>query len=316
MKITSEEFARYSQGLSSAEEQRKIEIWLDNEEADDLSASTEEDLRLGKVWGKLKSATEKTSSVRTWKLNAIMLTRIAACLLVMTGLGWYFIKKQELYTSSRLSGTMKTISTGKGERLKVTLPDGSIIQMNTLSELTYPEKFTGEIRAVKFKGEAFFSIARNKAMPFVIQTNSVSTKVLGTKFNLRSYSNEKFVSLTVIHGKVQFGRTTDTGEQMILTKGMQGIIEQGKKAFNHTVDPDDVIAWIDNTFIMNNERLDVVATKLANWYGIQVVIKSKELKAVTVTGTYKRASLLKIMNGLSFSTGLKYEFKNQVLTIY
>lgn len=82
------------------------------------------------------------------------------------------------------------------------------------------------------------------------------------------------------------------------------------------IDAEKATAWQSNTFYMDDERLDAVAERLANWYGIEVLIKSEKLKSVTVTGTYKQASLIKIMEGLSYSTGLKYTFKNQVLTIY
>ena len=316
MKISPEEFYRYNQGLSSNEERRKIETWLEQEENEDLPAVAGEEKRLELVWENLRAHTENGEPVGRWRQNLGLFTKIAAMLFLVAGFGWYFFKTNYSVNRASFSARMKTVVTGKSQRLTVTLPDGSVIQMNTSSELSYPEKFTGKLRSVKFKGEALFSIARNEAMPFVIQTDSVSTKVLGTKFNLRSYTNEKMVALTVLHGKVQFGRIGVADDQLILTKGMQGMVIKGKKAYMHMIDAEKATAWQSNTFYMDDERLDAVAERLANWYGIEVLIKSEKLKSVTVTGTYKQASLIKIMEGLSYSTGLKYTFKNQVLTIY
>jgi transmembrane sensor len=316
MKISPEEFNRYSKGLSSKEERQKIEIWLEQAESEDLQDTAGEEERLDLVWEKLKSHTERPEPLSRWRQSRSLFTKVAATLLLVAGFGWFFLKVEHPVTTATTAGKMKTVVTGNRQRLTVTLPDGSVIQMNTSSELSYPEKFTGKLRLVKFNGEALFSIARNEAMPFVIKTDSVSTKVLGTKFNLRSYRNEKMTALTVLHGKVQFGRSGAQDEQLILTKDMQGMVIEGKKAYSRIINAEKATGWQSNTFDMDDQRLDVVAEQLATWYGVKVVIQSEKLKSVTVTGTYKNASLIKIMEGLAYSTGLKYKYENQVLVIY
>jgi len=97
---------------------------------------------------------------------------------------------------------MKQLVTHKGERAKITLSDGTKIWLSPSSRLVYPQYFSGNTRAVKLTGEAFFDVAPDKIHPFIIQSGSLSTKVLGTSFNIKSYQENELASVTVVTGEV------------------------------------------------------------------------------------------------------------------
>lgn len=327
MKITSEEFKRYANGLSSPEEKARMESWLnDNEDA--LSKIDGEDEQLSGVWLNLKKLTDEQDGAEIISIEkkqkpffSSFAFRIAASIVVVMGIALFIIQQRGGFIAEEMM-QMRVVSTKAGQRLNVTLPDGTQVALNAETELEFPEKFTGDQRLVKLKGEAFFSVTHDKSKPFIVHTDSSYTKVLGTQFNLEAYKNSNHVVLTVERGKVQFGRYLNNGgnennnnDQVILTVGMQGVIDPGKKVFSQLVKAEETIAWKDNTFIIDNEQLADVAKRLERWYGVHVEIKSEELKSLTVTGTYRNAQLEQIMKSLAFSAGINYTLKNNTLTI-
>ncbi|MCD0489157.1 FecR domain-containing protein [Pedobacter sp. MC2016-14] len=314
MNISPEEFERYAQGRSSADEKAKIEQWLNSPEQEELSESGNEQERLQEVWEALAPVTQMEAP-QNFKFGFQFILKIAACLFIgVAATTWLWTSRQHINDTTFETAQFQTIRTAKGENLKITLSDGSVVILNAMSSLSYPKRFAGSQRLVQFKGEAFFSIARNEAMPFIVQTDSSFTRVLGTRFNLKAYSNES-VALTVAHGKVQFGRP-NSSDQVVLTVGMQGKIEKYKPVFSQLVNPERYTAWTTRTFTMDNERLDAVAIRLERWFGVKVNVSSAQLKALTVTGDFKNPSLQKILSSLSFSTGFQYQITEQTVNIY
>lgn len=133
------------------------------------------------------------------KERRILFVSIAASLLVLFTIGY------NLLTGSHGSEQIAwiEISTPKGVRDSVLLSDGSKIFLNGGSDLKYPRQFTGDTREVSFTGEGYFEIAKNAKKPFLINTELIEVKVLGTKFNLKAYANDISVETMLEEGRVQ-----------------------------------------------------------------------------------------------------------------
>lgn len=124
----------------------------------------------------------------------------------------------------RLSGgfdlvNAEQLTTRKGERKTVRLPDGSTVWLGPASRLEYPERFTGENRQVELSGEAFFEVAEDPRHPFIIQSGKVATRVLGTSFNIRAYEDQPVIDVTLVSGKVNVsaaGKNEGDGEMELL----------------------------------------------------------------------------------------------------
>ncbi len=318
MKITEEEIKRYASGHSSSEEKQRVQTWLkENDQMLECAPGEEEQLK--SVWNRLSADMRqdvKLTDIPNKKVSYKLLSAIgtiAASLIMLIGLGWLGYQFVTSVPANK-NAVVKRVHTEAGQRLTVTLSDGSQIVLNGKSELEYPEKFDGQQRLVKLKGEGFFDIAHDESKPFIVHTDSSFTQVLGTRFNLKAYADDEQVVLTVERGKVRFGRY-DQRDQVVLTKGMQGIMEFHKAVRSGQVLPEEATDWTKDSFVIKNESLASVAKRLERRYAVQVHIESQSLRLLTVTGTYTDTNLEDILSSLAFSTGIDYTIKGKIVTI-
>jgi len=189
---------------------------------------------------------------------------------------------------------LNTLTIPKGGQYQLTLPDGTLVYLNSASSLTYPAKFTGRERKVTLTGEAYFEVAKNTAMPFLINVNNKQQiQVLGTHFNVEAYTDENLISTTLLEGSVK-----------ILYKNKQAILKPGQVAINNMqsgldikqADIDEAMAWKNGLFIFNNENITSVMKKISRWYDVEIAFKG-DMENVNFLGNYARtkslASLLK-----------------------
>jgi ferric-dicitrate binding protein FerR (iron transport regulator) len=318
MKITEEEIKKYASGHSTLEEKERIEAWLKQNDPIVEPAPGEQE-QLQSVWNRLSMSMEQPGQLVDTPIKRInykflsSIAAIAASVVMIFGLGWFTYQcLMPVPVSKNL--VLKKVRTEAGQRLTVTLSDGSIIVLNGKSELEYPEKFDGQQRLVKLRGEGFFDIAHDERKPFIVNTDSSFTQVLGTRFNLKAYADDQQVVMTVERGKVRFGRY-DQKDQVVLTKGMQGIMDIHKAVRSNQALPADAMDWTEDSFVIKNEPMSNVAKRLERRYAVQVNIESQSLRSLTVTGTFKNTNLEEILSGLAFSTGINYTIKNKTITI-
>jgi len=179
--------------------------------------------------------------------------------------------------------TPNTIETPKGGQYQVILPDGSTVLLNAASALTYPASFTGlKERRVLLKGEAYFEVAKitikdkqvRERMPFVVVTDKQEIKVLGTHFNINSYSDEPQTKTTLIEGSVQVAAA---GLKKVLLPGEQAIVGPGSLSVAEA-NIDEVLAWKNGFFMFESEDIASVMRKIARWYDVDVVFEGEKPK--------------------------------------
>ena len=179
-----------------------------------------------------------------------------------------------------------TISIPRGGEYTLTLSDGSVLQMNSESEIRYPASFRSGTREVFMKGEVFFQVARDTTSPFVIHSEQGEIRVLGTSFNVRDYGDENFLETTLVNGKVAFERA---GEQYTLLPGEQ--LRLDKRSGQTAVMPVDTrlyCSWTEGRFVFEKQRLEDIMNTLSRWYDIHVSYENQSLKDVLFTGNLKR----------------------------
>lgn len=189
---------------------------------------------------------------------------------------------------------LNTLTIPKGGQYQLTLPDGTLVYLNSASSLTYPTKFVGTERKVTLSGEAYFEVAKNPKMPFIVNVNNKQQiQVLGTHFNVEAYTDERVINTTLLEGSVK-----------ILYKNKQALLKPGQVAINNMgadldikpADIDEAMAWKNGLFIFNNENITTVMKKISRWYDVEVVFKGN-MENVNFLGNYSRtkslASLLK-----------------------
>lgn len=321
--ITHDLIVAFLNGETTIEESRLIKTWIEAsdenlkyfEEIETIWIETGKlepkpvDVDIEKAWNKLSSridnADNKTIKVsfenkKTTSITRVLL-RVAAVIIPIAIISYMFLNQDNAVKQLAISTQDKTI--------EKTLSDGSLISLNTNTKLTYPQEFGGETREVSLEGEAFFNITPNKAKPFIIHSNDADIKVVGTSFNVKSYSDSNTVEVFVKTGKViLYGINTLTNDTSFveLEPETKGIFNKTSKTVEkfEKANPNDLF-WKSRTLVFNKTKLSDVIKILNKYYGVQILLKNKKLNNCHLTATFNDQSIESILEVISTSFNLK-----------
>lgn len=151
------------------------------------------------------------------------------------------------------------------------LSDGSKVWLNAESSLYYPVYFTGSQRKVELRGEGYFEIEKNGSKPFVVSIRTEDglineVKVLGTKFNVNAYEDERNITTTLVEGSVE---VIHRGRTKALKAGEQAVISQNIKI--RKVDTAEFLAWKEGKFLFRNASIRSIGEQIKRWYNVELV---------------------------------------------
>ena len=259
--------AAWLSGESTAgEEAAHILVNEDNDimkKWDDLKNIDGDIIDVDKAWEKLNRRIEAETPVINLNRNSFLhsLARIAATVIIVTGLGWLFFK---------VTGPEKvTVSSGSHEKnIEVLLADGSRVYLNHDSRLTYPEKFRGDSRTVSLAGEAFFVIAADASRPFIIDAGKASVQVLGTSFSVMTDNGNNEVEVYVESGTVML--SSNNGYHNV-TLDPQFVGRVSDRGASQAVNRDaNYLSWHTDMLIFDGERLETVFADLKRTFNISI----------------------------------------------
>lgn len=189
----------------------------------------------------------------------------------------------------------------------VVLADGSEVMLNAGSELRYPTKFNDSKREVFLKGEGFFRVKRGEK-PFVVVTQELSVKVYGTDFNVNT-NNKNGVEALLVSGSV--GVTVDDRETMITPSQLFSLDRNTKSQHVENVNIENYIAWTNNLFKCDNEKLSVMLNQISKWYGVEFDCLNSKVGDVKIDIKISRNSELSdILKALELVSGAVITNKN------
>lgn len=239
---------------------------------------------------------------------------VAATLTILFGFAWGFknIMRNDINPAQKISdlnivSELQKISfnTERGDKKEIYLPDGSKITLNADSELSYPKTFNDSIREVTLIGEAFFDIKRDVTKPFIVNTNSIKIRVLGTSFNVKSYDKDKKVETTLVTGKVELIKGKET--PIVLAPSQKAVFHKTENKLEiEKVKSLDVVAWKDGTLIFDKTPLQEVVTDLERKYNTKIIINSKTLLNYEYTGTFDNLNIDDVLKLLTISSPIRY----------
>lgn len=166
-----------------------------------------------------------------------------------------------------------TITIPRGKTFKLVLSDGTEIWLNANSKLIYPTEFIEKERTVFLEGEAYFKVTKN-SKPFIVKTDYLQTRVLGTEFNIRSYSAND-VHVTLISGKVQVGNISNTAN-VELKPGVDAVLQPDGQFELKQVNSDLYTYWKDGYFYFDQLPLLEIMQSIGRWYNVNVIFRNKE----------------------------------------
>lgn len=241
---------------------------------------------------------------------------IAATLLVLIGIGSIFFLERPVEQIPVLQAELLSAATDWGQRNTITLSDGTIITLNAGSQLQYPKTFEGDsVRSVRLVGEAFFEVTKDPDKPFIIETGDLTTKVLGTSFNINSYEFNDMISVTVRTGKVQVVSISPDGSTEMVQLVPNEMAQYSKTAnaiTKSTVDNENYIDWKNGIIRFNDITFQEASKMLSRWYGVSLSFANNDLKNCHITARYEHAKLQVVLESIKFATqGMDYEFIDQ-----
>lgn len=239
-----------------------------------------------------KSSTRSPAVVRPLMLYAVL----AATLLLSFGIFW-FTHPVKTYVPA-------------GQTLNLTLPDGSEVMLNSGSELHHNRLFGYTNRSVELNGEAFFDV-QSSEMPFRVKANGTLTEVLGTSFNLRSWSSDpaRHTSLTVTSGRVSFKRSNTNVDGVILTKGFSSELQNGMQMPSEPVstDTEQALAWTQHQLAFAVQPLSVIFAELERKFDIEIQWDDPRIGRSTLTSFYNEPENAEsVLNDICMVKGLSY----------
>jgi ferric-dicitrate binding protein FerR (iron transport regulator) len=348
---------------------------LSQEQADELLTWLEKDkqnqtvfLETGEMWyasGLLstkKQDTDKAFSVLQGKirerkilpfsgktitigLSTIYKVAAAIFIVITIGTGSFF-----LFTSKdgSLSGKYFIAEAPRGSRSVISLPDGSSVWLNSGTKLTYPADFGDKAREVTLEGEAFFSVAKNRNIPFRVTTSDIVVTALGTSFNVKAYSEEAVVEATLETGEVRIDQLhqskNSTVSSVFLKPNQKALfikstktlslneekearpakrIEKVENIIPGLIKVDSLFdtrlatSWKDSRWIFRSEKLQNLAPILERRYDVTISFRDSVLCNYRFTGTLKEETLEQVMTALCIATPtMKYEISDHSVVLF
>jgi transmembrane sensor len=258
-----------------------------------------------------------------------------------------FIVSQFLNTASQKIATVAPyeISTKYGSKTKLLLPDSTVVWLNSGSKLTYDNNYGKTVREVKLVGEAYFDVVKNAAKPFIIHTDKMDIKVLGTAFNVKCYPGEKTMETSLIHGSIEVTLKTRQSEKIILKPNEKLVLsnenhyQSSPQNKNDTgtrstaIEPQALVsitpvtytttenaiietAWLQNKLVFNKETFEDLALRMDRWYGVSISFKDERLRKTRITGTFENETVQQALDALRYTTKFNYTIKKNEITIF
>jgi len=298
---------------TSASESQQINEWLDS--ASENALILEQLQNYYQTYGSLpiefipdtKAGLEKVSQKTISKTKGIRVSNLwwkVAAVVLIGFCSWWYAHEQSIKQSTEFTTVLKSDTTVT----TITLSDGSHIWLNTHSSIKYPEKFDNT-REVFLEGEAYFEIAHDSAHPFIVRTPNTQTRVLGTKFDIRSYTSENHTTLTVAEGKVSFANAVN--KQVVLTPNQKGTFDKTSGDVSKVENDNcNFMSWKTLDFNFDGQPLETVFKTLSEVYHFKYQFDTPNLKTRILTASFRHRPLIEIIQTISLSANAQITLQN------
>ncbi len=320
---------RYLDGSAGLEEKTLLLQWLKQSDhnRDDFTATRdlwlscnvaagdelEVDIALGKLKDRIlqeQGRMEKESRAERKPLSVVLRwTRVAAVLLLLLGIG-YAIGSWRGHSVPDIV-VQNQLITAKGSKGRFTLPDGSVVWLNSETRLTYPNQFAGDKRLVTLEGEAYFEVAKDAKKPFVVQAGEIDVEVLGTCFNVDSYSSDELVQTALLNGSVKISGKTikepvylKPNELFRYRKSDQvSSVEEAKVGL--------YADWIKDRLVFDNDYLSDILISMEGRYNMDIECPKPFAASTRLSFTIRQESIEEVLEAISLIAPIRYEIKDR-----
>ena len=282
---------------------------------------------------------DDTDSKKSWIKKFPFFWRSLAAIVVL-GIGLFTYRYSHSAPGKNNEGNIATTKTPSRTKSKIYLSDGSVVTLNSETVLRYPSSFAGPTREVFLNGEAFFNVTHDRNHPFIVHAGKMNIKVLGTSFNVKSYTNDKNMETTLIKGAIEVTLSDRPSDRIILKPNEKLVLNN--KNFNkprannlataeenntnyaltnltHLRSNDTTIvetSWVNNELVFKDEAFSDLANQMERWYGIKIKFKNPDTKGYHFTGVFVKENVVEALNALKMIEPFNYKYNNETVSIY
>lgn len=259
---------------------------------------------------------------------------IAAALILTVGC---VVVYRQLTDIDTIDHSENILTTKKGSKSNLVLPDGTKVSLNSDTRLSYNQSFGKQVREVTLEGEAYFEVVKDAQHPFIVHTNAMDIKVLGTVFNVRAYHNEKNTQTTLLEGSVEVILNKRNERNLVVLKPHEKIVVNNDPGHAAPLKADEAPVadisvmtiktnledssiletdWTKNKLAFDQIRYSEVFPELERWYGVTITVKDSSILTRKISGIYENESLSDVMESLKLATGFRYTIDGNHLKIY
>jgi transmembrane sensor len=316
MKITPEIIRKYLNNSCSAEEREAVDAWYQSfdQEPDPLRLMNtgEQDSLQRSLYNRFKNslAASNTSANRNplsgIRFSALFFTVASVAALILFFLKFDLTNEPSAPLLSTPNDTQITYRNAGNSIYKNVLPDHSAVWLSPNSTITYPRMFSGQYRNVSLTGEAFFEVTKDKNHPFIIKSNTITTKVWGTSFRVRAFINLP-AEVSVVSGKVSVNPKSVKEEVMLLPNQKVTLSKN-----NHLIKDvsaaikDEMRIWKKVSLSFNDVQLSQVFAALNKNFNIKIYSNDSKLNGLEFTGDFTDQSLPAILDMIKESVNATY----------
>ena len=282
MNLDRELLFRFFNKETTLEEEKKIRLWID--ECDEHRREFFRERQLFDailLHGDPSYEKSRPRFYIPWHKVVATLSGIAAIVILTIITTTYFLQQ------SFRDEVMNTVTVPQGQRVHLTLSDGTKVWLNAKTKMEYPQSFkVSDQRIVKVDGEAYFEVTKDTQHPFHVNVkNGVSIEVLGTSFNVRSYMDENTIETVLEKGSVRMSQGKDA---VILIPGNKAVYLPNEPIRLTTVNTELYTAWRHGQYIFMNESVENILKQLSRWYDIEVFYSNEAAKSVVFSGDVRK----------------------------
>jgi ferric-dicitrate binding protein FerR (iron transport regulator) len=245
--------------------------------------------------------------------------KVAAIILIIVGLPLLIFTYTSMEEYTKQEATLIEKKSTIGQKIKIHLPDGSLVWLNADSRIWFDDKFEGNTRLIILEGEAFFEVKKDIHKPFIVRAGKTSTTAVGTSFNISAYPEDSTIQVALITGKVQVlspkAATTDTAFILQDGKGLNY-----HKYLNYSrefqFDGSAVLAWKQGILLFEADSFEAVKSKLRRWYGIDVTVTGIPPDDWKLTGRFRNEPLTSVLENIRFGRNFSYHLAGKQLHLH
>lgn len=311
-----QELTEFKRWLSDPKTQKEVESWV----AENWATSPEIDSNtlIETVFTQIQEYQKKHQIKSRFSVTRILKVyqKIAAFLLIpIIGLGILYWVSQSNQSADQFTETIAP----RGQKSQIVLADGTKVWLNSDTKIRYPGNFSKNQRDVYLDGEAFFEVSKNERQPFVVHTSGVNVKVLGTKFNVKAYSDENQIETSLFEGKVNLLMTNSSAEtiEKEVKPGQSFVyLKTDRQLVLNRFPQDEINGWKKNQLLFKDDTFGKLVRKIERWYNVELVYDEKLFNDRRLTvELFEGERLERLMDILSLALLVDYKYEKDKIIL-